>query len=445
MRKKSSYYKNLKDKFNLKKATIAVVGLGYVGLPLLIQFYRKGFDCIGIDVDKKKIDLFHNKNNNQYFKHIINRRKKHSFKNNQYINLTTDYSFISKADAIIICLPTPIYKNNKPNLNYISSSLKGMKKYLKKGQLLSLESTVAPGTCKKLVASFLKEKFELSKDFFLVYSPERENPIIKNIGQKFNFYNTPKICSGYSINCKNLGVQMYSKVIKTVIETNSIQNAEMSKMIENVYRAINIGLVNELKMLCYKMNLNIYDILSLSETKPFGFTKFKPGPGIGGHCIPVDPYYLIDEARNNNFELKFVKEAMKINKEITKWCIKQIEKIFIKNYIKKNKSKILFFGANYKANIDDLRESPSLKFFEYFDKKGFSFDYCDPHIPQIKSKIGIKRSIKLDYKIFKKYKVIILLVGHDIFNKDKIIKNSNLIIDTRGFFKTSKNKKIYFV
>ena len=223
---------------------------------------------------------------------------------------------------------------------------------------------------------------------------------------------------------------MYSKVIKTVIETNSIQNAEMSKMIENVYRAINIGLVNELKMLCYKMNLNIYDILSLSETKPFGFTKFKPGPGIGGHCIPIDPYYLIDEARHNTFELKFVKEAMKINKEITKWCIKQIEKIFIKNYIKKNKSKILFLGAAYKANIDDLRESPSLKFFEHFDKKGFSFDYCDPHIPLINSKIGIKRSIKLDYKIFKKYKAIILLAGHDIFNKDKIIKNSNLIIRT---------------
>jgi len=440
------YYKNLKKKFSEKKANIAVIGLGYIGLPLLIQFYRKGFNCIGIDIDKRKINSLNKKKYfNKYSGHIIKKRKMHFLKNNQKLQLSTDYSLISKADAIIMCLPTPVFKNNLPNLNYISSSLYKMKKYLKKGQLLSLESTVAPGTCKKILAGFLKKRFNLSKDFFLVYSPERENPIIKNIDQKFNFYNTPKICSGYSINCKKLGVLMYSKVIKTVIETSSIQNAEMSKMVENVFRAINIGLVNELKMLCYKMNLNIYDILSLSETKPFGFTKFKPGPGIGGHCIPIDPYYLINEAKNNNFNLRFVKEAMYVNKRITSWCLREIEKIFIKEKIKKSKLKVLFLGAAYKANIDDLRESPSLKFFNYFKKKRIDFDYCDPYIPFIKNRIIKKKSIKLNYKLFKKYQVIILLTGHRIFNTNKIIKNSNLIIDTRGFFKNSKNKKIYLV
>ena len=442
---KNLYYKYLENKFNSKKAIIAVIGLGYVGLPLLIQFYRKGFNCIGIDNDRKKIDLFNNKNSNQYFKHIINRRKEHSFNNNQKINLTSDYSLISKADAVIICLPTPIFKNNKPDLRFIISSLNQMKKFLKKGQLLSLESTVAPGTSSIILVNFLEKKFKLSKNFFLVYSPERENPVIKNFDQKFNFYNTPKICAGFSSLCSTLGFLMYSKVIKTVVKANSMNNAEMAKMIENVFRAVNIGLVNELKMLCNKMNLNIYDILKLSGTKPFGFTQFTPGPGIGGHCIPVDPYYLINEAKNYNFDLKFIKEAMKTNKKITHWCIGEIEKILKKKNIDKKKIKILFLGAAYKANIDDLRESPAMKFFKYFSKRKIKFDYCDPYIPMLTNEFLNKKSIKLDYNLFNKYDVVVLLTGHKLFNSNKIIKNSKLIIDTRGFFDKYNSKKIYLI
>ena len=396
------YYNILKKKITSKSANIAIIGLGYVGLPLLIQFYRKGFNCLGIDTDNKKIESFNkNKFDTSYFENVIKRKKRHSVKKLKKINFSNNYSLISKADIIIICLPTPVFKNKQPNLKFITSSLNQMKIFLKKGQLISLESTVSPGTTNKILANFLiKENFKLSRDFFLVYSPERENPVIKNLDQKFNFFNTPKICSGYSKDCTRLGVLMYSEVVKTVIKTDSIKNAEMSKMIENIYRATNIGLVNELKIFCHKMNLNIHEILRLAGTKPFGFTPFMPGPGIGGHCIPVDPYYLIDQAKKYSFQLNCIEEAMKVNQKITKWCIKQIEKILLIEKFKKNDFKILFLGAAYKANIDDLRESPSLKFFEYFQKIKVKFDYCDPYIPEIKTNLIKKNQLNLITKFF---------------------------------------------
>ncbi len=321
-----------------------------------------------------------------------------------------------------------------------------MKKFLKKGQLLSFESTVSPGTTHKIFANFLsKENFQLSKNYFLVYSPERENPVIKNFRQKFNFFNTPKICSGYSANCTKLGMLMYSKIIKTVIKADSIQSAEMSKIVENIYRAANIGLVNELKMFCHKMNLDIHKVLKLAKTKPFGFTSFLPGPGIGGHCIPIDPYYLLDEAKKNNFKLNCVNESMIVNHKITRWCIKKIEKIFLKEKLRVNNIKILFLGAAYKSNIDDLRESPALKFFNYFKKKRIKFDYCDPYIPEVKNNQINKKSIRLNYKNFSNYNVIILLTAHNLFDQKKIIKNSNVVIDTRGHFMNYENKKIYSI
>ena len=430
-----------------KKATIAVIGLGYVGLPLLIQFYRKGFQCIGLDNDRKKISSFSEKRfEDGFFSSVFKKKTRHSVNNLKKITFSSDYSLISSVDIIIICLPTPVFKNKKPNLKIIDTSLKQMSKFLKKGQLISLESTVSPGTTNKLFSKFLqKKKYNLSKDFFLVYSPERENPVIKNFGQKFNFFNTPKICAGYSTKCSDLGVLMYSKVIKTVVKTSSIENAEMSKMIENVYRATNIGLVNELKMLCYKMQLDIHEVLRLAGTKPFGFTPFLPGPGIGGHCIPIDPYYLINEAKKYNFDLKLINEAMKTNENVTQWCIKEIDKILLKHKINKKKLNILFLGAAYKANIDDLRESPALKFFEHFHKKKIKFDYCDPYIIKIKNKFINKKSIELNYNLFMKYSAVILLTEHNIFQQNKIIDKSNLIIDTRGHFKNFKNKKIHLL
>ncbi len=442
----SFYYKTLMKKIAKREATIAVVGLGYVGLPVLIQFYRKGFKCIGLDIEKKKIESFSKyKFDTNFFSTILRNKKKHSVKKLQKINFSTDYSLISNADVIIICLPSPVFKNKKPNLKIIKSSLKQMSKFLKQGQLISLESTVSPGTTNDVFVKTLSRKYKLSENFFLVYSPERENPVIKNLGQRYNFYNTPKICSGYSTRCSKLGFVLYSKVIKKVVKSKSIQSAEMSKMIENVYRATNIGLVNELKMLCHKMNIDIHEVLKLARTKPFGFTPFKPGPGIGGHCIPVDPYYLINEARKQNFNLKFIKQAMNTNKSIIKWSIKKIENIIRKEKINLKNSKILFLGAAYKANIDDIRESPSIKIFKYFNQQKINFDYCDPYISKIKIIDLYKKSINLNYKYFKNYKVVILLTDHNAFNQKQIINNSKLIIDTRGFFQSFKSKKIYSI
>jgi UDP-N-acetyl-D-glucosamine dehydrogenase len=440
------YYKNLKKKIVNKDATIAVVGLGYVGLPLLIQFYRKGFSCIGIDRDKSKINsLSKDKLKNYYFKSIFKKKNKHSVKSLKKIKFSYKYSLINKADCIIMCLPTPITKLKKPDLSYITSSLTSMGPYLKKGQLISLESTVSPGTTEKILGKYLinKKKFIISDNFFLVYSPERENPVIENLKQKFNFYNTPKICSGFSNKCAQVGFLLYSRAIKTVVKTHSLKNAEMAKMIENVYRSVNIGLVNELKMLSDKMNINIHEVLNLADTKPFGFTKFKPGPGIGGHCIPIDPYYLIWEAEQKNFKVDFIKKAVEINENITDWCLDKIEKIIRDQKIQIKNEKILILGAAYKANIDDLRESPSLKFFQYFKKHKIKFDYCDPLIPYIKK--FKKSSIKLDYKIFNKYALVLILTDHSFFDKEMIIKNSKLIIDTRGYFLRNINEKIFSI
>ncbi len=440
------YYKILRDKINKKTATVAIIGLGYVGLPLLVQFYRKGFKCIGLDLNKKKIKSFTKKKfNNDYFGSILKKKNKHSNSELYQIKFTSEYSTLSKADCIIICLPTPITKTKKPDLSKIYVSLKSMGKYLKKGQLISLESTVAPGTTERVYGKFLikKKGFDLSSNFFLAYSPERENPVIQNLGQRYNFYNTPKVCAGYSRNCTNLATLLYSCAIKKVVKSYSLKSAEMSKMIENVYRSVNIGLVNELKMMSHKMSINIHEILNLAETKPFGFTKFKPGPGIGGHCIPIDPYYLIWEAKKNNFNSEFLKNAVKTNEKVTNWCLRKIKNIFKKNRLVLKKQKILLLGVAYKSNIDDLRESPALKFFEYFKKNLINFDYCDPYINYIK-KIK-KKSINLNYKLFNKYSAIVLITDHKIFDKKKILKNSNLIVDTRGYFSKYTNDKIYFV
>ena len=415
-----------------------------------MQFNRKGFQCIGIDKSRKRIVQLQKKyKQDLYYKYLFKKKNKHRTGQRKKMYFSSDYFEISNADIIIMCLPTPLSKDKKPDMSAIKDSLRSMKKYLKKGQLLSLESTTYPETTETLLAPFLQKKFIISKDFFLLYSPERESPVLDTKEHKFNLFNTPKICSGYSKRCSELGKALYAKVVKKVIKTNSTKNAEMAKMIENIYRAVNIGLVNELKMLSYKMKINIHEVLRLAGTKPFGFTKFNPGPGLGGHCIPIDPYYLTWYAKKYNFDTKFIKLAGKINSDVTKWCISEINKIIKKTYNYKDnfykKIKILILGAAYKANIDDLRESPSLKFFEYYKNKNVKFDYCDPYIKKINTKFIKKRSINLKYKNFKKYTAVIILTDHNIFNKRKIITNSKLIIDTRGYLQSFNNKKIHLI
>ena len=360
------YYLRLKQKIQTKKAKICVIGLGYVGSEIIKKFDKEGFKTIGIDINIKNI------------------KKKQNFI--KRIKLTNNYKFISDSDVIIIALPTPLAKNLNPDLSILRGSLLNMRDYLKKGQLISLESSSYPGTTDETIGQLLRsKKFLISQNFFLVYSPERISPEIKikNKGIKYNLHNTPKICAGYSSNCLNLGKELYKFITNKVVTSSNIKSAETAKMVENVFRSVNIALVNELKMFFDKIKIDINEVLDLAGTKPFGFTKFSPGPGYGGHCIPIDPFYLYWLAKKNNFELKFVKTAGLINRKITDWITKKIVKFIGKNKIKLVGKKVLILGVAYKKNIDDIRESPALVIAKKLKKKGINFDYSDPHVKSI--------------------------------------------------------------
>ncbi len=311
-----NYFNKLKKKIDSKKAIISVIGLGYVGEALIKKFSKEGFSTIGIDYDKNKLRKFSKKSD---------------------MVLSDDYKFLERADVIIIAVPTPLTKKLTPDLSFIKSVIKKSDRFLKKGQLISLESTTYPGTTEELFRSFLiNKKFNLSEDFFLVYSPERISPElkIKDRTLKYDLHNTPKIYSGYSLNCKLLGKTLYKNISNKVVLASSLKMAETSKMIENIFRSINIGLVNELKMFLHKIDIDINEALDLAETKPFGFTRFDPGPGYGGHCIPIDPFYLYWLAKRNKFNLKLIKTSGLINEKLALWVCNQVIK-----FIKKKKDK----------------------------------------------------------------------------------------------------------
>jgi len=416
------YFENLRKKIKKNKAVICVVGLGYVGSRIIEKFNQAGFKTIGIDNDEKKI--------------------KQKSKNKKNI-LTNNYKFIQLADVIIIALPTPLTSALNPDLSYIKNCISKMRKYIKKGQLISLESTTYPGTTEEIIGKFIKkEKFILSEDYFLVYSPERISPElkVKNKKIKYNLYNTPKVCAGYSNKCKILGKELYKKVTKKVVVASTLKIAETTKMIENVFRSINIALVNELKMFLNKINIDIDEALDLAGTKPFGFTKFSPGPGYGGHCIPLDPFYLYWLAKKNNFNLKLIKTSGIINRETTDWITNKIVR-FIKNKkIKLFNKKILILGVAYKKNIDDTRESPAFKIADKLNKQGYDFEYSDPYVDKIIFKNKIKKSKKLNSSLLKKYQIVLIVTDHTKFNYKLISQKAKYIFDSRNTIKNrSKN------
>ena len=421
------YHYILKKKIISKKSVICVVGLGYVGSELLKKFNYEGFKTIGIDINLKRV------------KKLFNKKK---------IFLTDNYKYVNKADIIILALPTPLKKNLEPDLSCVENSMSSMKNYLKKGQLISLESSSYPGTTEKLIASkIIKKNFNISKDFFLVYSPERISPELKVKSSqriKYGLFNTPKICAGYSNRCLELGSILYKNITTKVVKSKSLKSAETSKMVENIFRSVNIALVNELKMFLNKINIDIDEVLDLAGTKPFGYTSFSPGPGFGGHCIPIDPFYLYWLAKQNNFNLKFIKTAGEINRKVTSWITKKILSFIKKNKIKLIKKKILILGVAYKKNIDDTRESPGLIIANKLKRFGFDFDYSDPHVKKIHFDGIIKKSIKLNKFIFRKYPVVILVTDHMSFDYNLISREAKYIFDSRNAIK-NRTKNYYKV
>ena len=434
--KKEQSYKSLLTKLiSNKSATIGIVGLGYVGLPLALNFAEKGFKTIGLDIDVNKIKMLDK--NDTYICHISKERIRKA-KIGGYLEFTSRYSEISKTDAVIICVPTPLNKYREPDLTFIRSTLKSVLPFLGKGMLISLESTTYPGTTEEeLKPSLEEEGYSIGSDFFLVYSPEREDP-----GNKlFTTSKIPKVLGGSTTSCTEVGVKLYEQVVEQVIEVTNTSTAEMTKLLENIHRAVNIGLVNELKPLADKMGIDMYEVIRAAATKPFGFVAYYPGPGLGGHCIPIDPFYLTWKAREFGMHTRFIELAGEINSRMPQYVV---EKTFeaLNNLGKPIKgSKVLILGISYKKNIDDTRESPSVELIKLFLEREANVKYSDkyfPDFPKMRNYNFKMKSVDINTKLLNNTDVVVLATDHDYFDFELIKKNSKLIIDTRGKFKPSK-------
>lgn len=428
--KKSRYYNFLKKKISSKSLNLGVVGLGYVGLPLALAFAKKGIKVLGIDNDLKKINTLNN--GLSYIKTID---KKEIAINQKKFLFSNKHNLIKKCDVVIFCLPTPLTKNFEPDMSYVSNTFDQAFKYFKKGTLILLESTTYPGTTEDIFAGKLMNKFIIGKDIFLGYSPEREDPG----NQMFPIEKITKIISGYNNNSLDLVEDLYSTITKTY-KVSNLKTAETTKLFENIFRSVNIGLVNEMKIICDKMNLDIHEIINAASTKPFGYMEFRPGPGLGGHCIPIDPFLLTWKAKEFGVNTKFIELSGQINSEMPRYVCEKIINHFTKINIKK-KPKILILGLSYKKNTDDIREAPSLKIIEILNRTNYDIVYYDTYFPKFPKSRNCNFK-KKKYDIYKnKMKdidLVALITDHDNFDYNFIFKNAKHIVDTRGKFKKSK-------
>tara|TARA_B100000212_G_C27369151_1_gene531748 strand:+ start:594 stop:1907 length:1314 start_codon:yes stop_codon:yes gene_type:complete len=434
----SDYKKDLIDKLKNNSSLICIIGLGYVGLPLALNFCEKKYKVLGLDIDEQKI----NKINSgiSFISYIQSSRIKNAI-DNKNLEVSSNISLVKKAQAIILCVPTPLTKHNEPDLSYINQTLESILPHLQKGQVLSLESTTYPGTTEEIVKPFIeKGDFKIGSDFFLVYSPEREDPGNK----EYNTCTIPKILGGITNSCKEVGEELYKKTINEVVTVSDTKVAEMTKLLENIHRAVNIGLINELKVLSDKMNIDLYEVIDAASTKPFGFVPYYPGPGLGGHCIPIDPFYLTWKAKEFGMHTRFIELAGEINTYMPYYVLEKTSDLLNEHGLAIKGSKILILGVAYKRNVDDMRESPSLAIMQLLKNKGAYIEYSDPFIPEIPKlrKFSFQlKSILVTEKTLKEFDLVLLLTDHDKFNYDLIEKNSTLIIDTRGRYKP--NEKIY--
>lgn len=422
----------------ISNKSVGIIGLGYVGLPIALRFVDVGQNVVGFDIDPVKVAKI--KDGKSYIGHIPDEKIRHAAANG--FEPTTDFSHISKVDSIIICVPTPLNKYREPDMSYILSTLETIMPHVRKGQLISLESTTYPGTTdEEIVPRVEKRGFKVGEDVFVVFSPEREDPG----NPKFHTQNTPKVVGGVTPKCLELGVSLYSKIIDKVVPVSSTRAAEMTKLLENIHRAVNIGLVNELKVVCDRMDIDIFEVINAAATKPFGFTAYYPGPGLGGHCIPIDPFYLTWKAREYGLHTRFIELAGEINESMPDYVISKISDAMNDRKKSLSGSKMLILGAAYKKNIDDMRESPSLEIIEKLINKGVTVDYSDPHVPVLPKvrKHDLKmESIKLTPEAVKKYDCVIVSTDHDSFDYEMIHANAQLIVDSRGKYRESNDKVV---
>jgi UDP-N-acetyl-D-glucosamine dehydrogenase len=415
-----------------KSALIGVVGLGYVGLPLALRFGEMGFRVLGFDTDKSKVAQL---GRGESYINYIGAERVALLRRADRLEATSDFAHAARPDALILCVPTPLGDHREPDLSYIRGTMEALAPQLRRGQVLSLESTTYPGTTAEELQPRIKEKgFQIGQDFFLVYSPERMDPGNK----KFPLEAIPKIVGGSTPACREVGAALYGSIVDRVVPVSSTAVAELAKLLENIYRAVNIGLVNELKMVADRMGINIWEVIDAAATKPFGFTPFYPGPGLGGHCIPIDPFYLTWKAKEFAIHTRFIELAGEINTGMPTWVAGKIADALNQRGQAVRGARILVLGIAYKKNIDDARESPSIELMDILRSKGADLSYCDPHIPVFPRMRHYRfelRSVTLDAGTVAGADCVVIATDHDVFDYTLVQEHARLVLDTRGRYR----------
>jgi UDP-N-acetyl-D-glucosamine dehydrogenase len=422
---------SLQDKIADQRAAIGVVGLGYVGLPLLLAYAKAGFRAVGIDIDAAKPEAL--LAGRSYIKHIPGEEVAAALASGK-LEATTDFSIIKGLDAIILCVPTPLDEHFEPDLSYVTDTVDAVVPHLKTGQVLSLESTTYPGTTdEEVVTRVEKAGFKVGTEVFVVYSPEREDPG----NPKFSATNIPKVVGGVTPACLEAGVALYEAAFEKIVPVSSCKVAELTKLLENIYRAVNIGLVNELKIAADRMGIDIWEVIRAASTKPFGFTPFYPGPGLGGHCIPIDPFYLTWKAREYGVHTRFIELAGEINRGMPEYVIHRTMEALNSRGKPVKGSRVLLMGLAYKANVDDMRESPTFALLDGFKRLGAEVSFHDPHVPVVgptreHMDWAGTRSVEWNEETIRAQDCIVISTHHAAFDLPKLAEWSDLIIDTRN-------------
>lgn len=419
-------------KIEEKTIVVGVVGLGYVGLPLAVEKAKAGFKTIGFDIQSQKVDMVNAGHN--YIGDVVDKDLK-KIVETKMLTATTDFSFVKDVDFVAICVPTPLDEHQQPDISYVKNSTIEIAKYMKPGTMVVLESTTYPGTTEELIKPLLEEGSGLKcgEDFYLGFSPERVDPG----NAVFKTKNTPKVVGAIGEDATEVISAMYRAVLEgDVHEVSSPAVAEMEKILENTYRNINIGLVNELAILCNKMGISLWEVIDAAKTKPYGFQAFYPGPGLGGHCIPLDPYYLSWKAREFGFHTSMIESSMMINDKMPEYCVERASKILNRDKKALNGSRVLVLGVAYKQDIDDYRESPAIPVIQILEKNGAEVEFYDPYISEYKEKGIVKKGLeRIDEKMIQEYDLVMITCGHTCLDYDMIQKNARAIFDTKNAMK----------
>lgn len=424
---------------NRREAIIGIVGMGYVGLPLALSYVEKEYNVIGIDIDPEKKPAI--ESGRSYISHIPSARISRAVATGR-LEITDDFQRANKCDAIIICVPTPLTKHREPDLRFIIKAAESLSPYIRSGQIISLESTTYPGTTSEILLPLIERQgLKVGKDIFLVFSPEREDPG----NPDFETTTIPKVMGGDTPLCGDVGEALYKSVINRVVRVSSTRAAELTKLLENIHRSVNIGLVNEIKLIADAMNIDIHEVINAAATKPFGFVAYRPGPGLGGHCIPIDPFYLSWKAKEYGLQAKFIELAGEINSQMPNYVVRKIEKSLNSSRLSVSSAKILIIGVAYKKNIDDVRESPAISIINQLVQAGASVSYADQYVDikainkHLQKKIN---SVGSDLDTLGDFDCVVIVTDHDYFDYGKILNDSLAVVDTRGVYDFREPKVI---